>query len=233
MVLVASGPHGSGNASGSIGADTYSHNRFGQYVRNRTKPVNPNTPRQVLMRAALAELTVRWSQTLTAGQRTAWNLYASSVVMKNKIGEDTLLTGFNHYLRSNTSLIHFGGAPVDAGPTVFELPAHDPAYAIAISEATQQITVTYDDTMDWNDENGGRLLGFQGSPQNPQRNFFGGPWRWHGNLAGVNGAPPASPQILGTSFVCTAGQRVWTYGRISRADGRLSTPFQTDIIVGA
>lgn len=233
MVLVASGPHGSGNASGSLGPDTYSHNRFGQYVRNRTKPINPNTARQIAVRSALTTLTDRWSQTVTAVQRAAWNLYGSSVVMKNKIGEDTLLTGFNHYLRSNVPLMVIAATPVDAGPVIFELPAKDPTYAVAGSEATQVLTLTYDAAMAWATETGGYMFHYQGSPQNPQRNFFGGPWRLLGMTSGVDGAPPASPDLLGVQFAIAEGQRQWVYARIARTDGRLSEPFSADVLVGA
>lgn len=219
--------------TGSIAGNTFARNRFGNYVRARTIPTNPNTARQVAVRAALTELTARWSDTLTTAQRTAWNLYGASVIMQNKLGEAINLSGFNHYIRSNAILLHFGLAPVDAGPVVFELPAADPAFAIAGSEAAQQITVTYDDTMNWANETGGHLTVFQGSPQNAQRNFFDGPWRRMGGVSGVTGAPPASPEVMTPAFAIAEGQRDWCYARILRADGRISTPFRADVIVAA
>jgi len=87
--------------SGSIAGDTFARNRYGNYCRARTKPTNPNTSRQQDVRASLAFLTDRWSNTLTALQRAAWNLYGDSVAMTNRLGETTKLTGFNHYIRSN------------------------------------------------------------------------------------------------------------------------------------
>ena len=69
--------------SGSIGGDTHARNRYGNYIRARTKPINPNTDLQVAIRAAMAFLADRWSQTVTSAQRTAWNLYGASVAMKN------------------------------------------------------------------------------------------------------------------------------------------------------
>lgn len=231
-VLVSTGPAGAGQASGSMRSDTWSHNRFGMYVRNRTTPVNPNTARQVTVRSALTSLTVRWSQTLTAANRTAWNLYAASVVMKNKLGQDVLLTGFNHYLRSNVPRIQAGIAVVDAGPTIFELPDADPTFAISASEATQTIDFTFDNTLPWAAEVGSYMFKFEGSPQNPQRNFFGGPWRYLGNIDGAV-VPPSSPDSeTPIPFVVTELQRLWCYARIARLDGRISEPFRSDAFVG-
>lgn len=219
--------------SGSMAGNTFAKNRYGFYVRARTKPVNPNTARQQAVRASLAELTARWAQILTANQRTAWNLYGSNVVMKNKLGESINLSGFNHYLRSNAWLARMGGTIVDDGPVIFEIPATDPAFSATASEATQQITWGYDDTMDWANETDSWLLLYQGQPQNAQRNFFDGPWRQCSQLQGVTGAPPASPLITGVVFAIAETQHLWGYARILRADGRLSEVFRADCFCAA
>lgn len=219
--------------SGSIAGDTFSRNRYGNYVRARTKPVNPNTARQVAVRSAIATLTTRWSQTLTAVQRTAWNLYADSVNMTNRLGETVHLSGFNHYIRSNVTRETGPTVLVDDGPTVFELPAQDPTMAVTASEATQQLTVSFDNTMDWAVEDGAFLFLFQGRPQNAQRNFFGGPWRFLSYVGGVDPGGAVTPNVTVGGFAIAEAQRQWIYARISRADGRLGVPFRADVAVGA
>jgi len=219
--------------TGSIGGNTFARNRYGNTVRSRTKPVNPNSAAQQIIKAAMAFLVDRWANTLTAVQRTAWDLYGSSVSMTNRLGEACFLTGFNHYIRSNVIRKQCGLAIIDAGPVVFELPAHDPTYAITATEAGQTISTTFDNGMDWADENGAFMIGYQGSPQNPQRNFFGGPWKAYQVISGVNGAPPASPAVTAVSFAISELQRQWCYSRILRADGRLSEAFRTDCFCGA
>jgi len=219
--------------AGSIAGTTFARNRYGSYARARTKPINPNTALQQLVRSALSQLTTRWAQTLTADQRTAWNLYGANVVMQNRLGESINLSGFNHYLRSNAWFASMGLTPVDDGPTVFELPDADPTFAITASEATQNITTTYDDGLAWATETGGYLLTYNGSPQNPQRNFFGGPWRFQTAVAGVDAAPPAPPKIAPATFAITELQRMWCYSRILRKDGRLSAPFRAHVFIGA
>lgn len=219
--------------SGSIGGNTFARNKYGNYVRARTKPINPNTARQVAVRAAMAFLTDRWSQALTAAQRTAWNLYGDSVNMKNRLGEVVKLSGFNHYIRSNSLRKTFGWALIDAGPVIFEIPEQDPTLAITASEAAQEISIAFDDTMDWDDEDGGYMVLFQGQPQNPQRNFFAGPWRMFHAIQGVNGAPVASPVAGTVAFAIAELQRQWVYARILRADGRLSEVFRADTFCAA
>ena len=219
--------------SGSIAGTTFARNRFGNYARARTKPVNPKSSNQILVRAVLAELSTRWAQTLTAVQRTAWNLYASSVAMNNRLGESINLTGYNHYIRSNSWFLRMGRTLVDDGPVVFELPDQDPTMAITASEATQQITMTFDDTLAWCSEDDAMLVILQGDPQNPQRNFFNGPWRGRSAKVGAAGVPVTSPLDYASITVVSELQRVWSKFRILRADGRLSQPFTANTFCAA
>lgn len=219
--------------SGSIAGNVYARNRFGNYARARTKPTNPNTAAQQTVRAAMAQLADRWSQIVTAVQRTAWELYASSVAMQNKLGETVYLTGFNHYMRSNIVAIQAGLTVVDAGPVVFELPDQDPLFAASGSDGTQLIAVTFDDAAAWVDEDDAALLTYQGQPQNPQRNFFNGPWKYMDVLLGDGVTPETTPDDQAAVTVITELQRVWIYGRIRRADGRISEPFRADFFCAA
>jgi hypothetical protein len=216
------------DARGSIAGNTYSRNHYGAYMRARVTPVNPNTARQQLVKASIAFLADMWSNTLTAPQRTAWELYGSSVAMIDSLGATMYLTGYNHFIRSNVIAKMIPYPLVSAGPTVFEIPAQDPTLAVSLSEATQVLTIAYDDTMDWATENLAYMFFFQGKPQNPQRNAFSGPWRLIGSVAGVDPAGPVEPHAGTAVFAVAEGQRQWIYARIMRADGRLSEPFRAD-----
>jgi len=219
--------------SGSIAGNTHARNRYGNYVRARTTPINPNTDRQVEVRAIMALLTARWSNTLTAPQRAAWDLYASNVVMTNRLGESVHLTGYNHYIRSNFIAAMVPYPLIDAGPVVFELPAQDPTFAVTASEATQVLTLAYDDTMAWATEDAAYMFFFQGKPQNAQRVFFGGPWRFIGSVGGIDPGGPVEPHAGAAQFAIAELQHQWVYARIMRADGRLSAPFRADTFCAA
>jgi len=216
------------DARGSVGGVTFSRNTFGPYQRARVTPINPNTARQVMVRSSLAFLSNRWAATLTAAQRASWGLYGSNVAMQDKLGATIYLSGYNHYIRSNIILKMTSRTIIDAGPVIFELPAKDPTYAITASEATQQITTVFDSTMDWSVETNGHLFGFQGQPQNAQRNFFDGPWRGINAIDGIDPGGAVSPDVAASFWGIAEGQHLWNYARISRADGRLSAPFRDD-----
>lgn len=219
--------------SGKVGGSVFSKNKSGAYVRAWSKPTNPNTAKQQVVRNVVAVLSARWAQTLSAAQRTAWNLYGSNVVMKNNIGAAIHLSGYNHYIRSNAWFARMERALVDDGPIVFELPAKDPTMSITASEGTQLVTMTFDDTLPWCSEDNAMLTILQGAPQNPQINFFGGPFSGRSAKVGAAGVPVTSPLDYASIHVVSETQRFWSQFRILRADGRLSEAFEANCFCGA
>ena len=221
------------DARGSIGGNTASRNRFGAYWRARVVPVNPNSPRQQAVRNAMVALTGRWSSTVTAPQRAQWDAYAEAIAWKNKLGATVKLTGFNMYIRSNMALDVAGIVPVDAGPAILSLPDGDSLFSVTISEATQLISVTFDDTLGWLDEDDGALLVSAGTPVNVTRDFFDGPWRVAGAISGSSTVPPTTPETVPAPFAYQEGQLVYVRARIIREDGRVSQFFRNSVAVAA
>ncbi len=218
--------------SGSIGGTTWSHNRFGAYKRNRSIPVNPNTPRQVAVRNRVRALAIAWENTLTQAQRDAWKLYASNVPWVNKLGQSVFLTGLNMYVRSNTIILGAGVTRVDDAPTIFTLATAELGLDATASEATQLITISFDVAAAWVPEAGAAQAMFAGAPQNAGIVFFGGPYRLVGNVLGAV-IPPTSPVTFTSGFPFAAGQRMWVKTRIFRADGRLSEPTLVNFLAAA
>jgi hypothetical protein len=214
--------------SGSMGGNTFARNRYGNYLRNRTKPVNPNSSAQQKIRSALAELSEMWHDTLTLVMRTAWNAYGNAVAMKNRIGETTYLTGFNHFLRSNIPRVQSTYAFIQAGPTTLALPEKDTVWSLVADQATNKLTITYDGTLPWKTEANAHLMVWCGEPQLGTHNFFNGPWKY----AGYIDQAAANPIVMSAPYVLTVNQKVWIYGRVLRADGRISEKFFCSDIVG-
>lgn len=219
------------DARGSVAGNTFSRNRFGAYLRSRVVPVNPNSSRQQVVRAAVQAITQRWKDTLTDAQRAGWATYAAAIPWLNKLGETQYLTGFNMYVRTNTFLTQIGGSLVDAAPATLSLANGDPAFAITASEATQLVSVAFDDGLDWVDEDDAYMAVYCGQPINKTRNFYGGPWRYMGKIAGDSVTAPTTPTTMTAPFQIAEDQKIFCRARIVRADGRLSQYFRSDIDV--
>jgi len=215
--------------SGSIAGNVHARNRFGNYVRPRTKPINPRSNRQTAARIVVMFLAEQWrEEPMTEAIRIAWETYAKSVNWLNKLGEQVTLTGFNMFVRCNAALIAAGGELVTAAPSTLGLPPGDTTFACTGSAASKKISVAFDNTFDWASETGGYLAVYQGLPQSASRNFFAGPWRLTGTIAGDDATPPTSPVELDPAWTLTEGQKVWCRARIIRKDSRCSTPFTAD-----
>lgn len=217
--------------SGSIAGVVYARNRFGNYLRPRTKPVNPKSARQVARRTILMFLAEQWRESpMDDAKRAEWKTYADSISWNNRLGEQVTLTGYNAFIQCNSVReLAFAGYAAN-GPAALGLPAGDPLFAIsAMSAAAQTFTVTFDDNFDWCDEDLGAMVIDFGQPQNPSRTFFGGPWRFNSIIAGDAIAAPASPLVaqVQDSWPFVEGQQIWPRASILREDGRVSTKFAT------
>lgn len=212
--------------SGSIGGVVHARNRMGNYIRPRTKPVNPNSDRQTAARVRLSYLAEYWhSAAMSDAERGAWDAYAAAVQVNNRIGQPVHWTGFNHFIRGNASLLAAGGSVVEPGPAIQALPEVDITFAVSGDNGSQLLSVAFDNARDWANETGGYLLVSMGRPQLETRNFFRTPYRVAEAIAGVTGSPPTSPQTMVAPFTLTTGQKIWAKASIVRADGRASNKF--------
>ncbi|MBA7645775.1 hypothetical protein ES703_53533 [subsurface metagenome] len=105
-----------GNLRGSIGANTYSHNRGGDYVRRRVAPTNKNSTRQQTMRALLSTYASAWSLGLLPAQREAWNTWAGQQAKEGPLGNSINLTGINGFIWCNTHIADAGDAQINIPP---------------------------------------------------------------------------------------------------------------------
>jgi len=220
--------------SGSVGSTTYSHNRGGPYVRTRATPTNPNSTFQQAVRSAVSQLSARWTNVLTAAQRTAWETYAGQVSVLNRLGNPIFLTGLAHYVRSNVPIVQMLGAGsiVDDGPTTYNLGDYT---APVITPATSTtISVAYNDNDDWVSEDDAHMLVYASRSVGRGINYFKGPYRHCGTtyqgapttIPGNSLTPPASPQTLYLPFLAPEGGRTFYFARVLRADGRLSASWR-------
>jgi len=126
---------------GKINGTVHSKNRFGQYMRNKTSPVNPQTSFQSAVRSSFATFTQGW-RSLTELQRDAWAGAVDAFVRNNVFGDATRLTGANLYISLNRFIATIGGVAITSPP----IPAAVTAISISDVDADisdDSILVTY------------------------------------------------------------------------------------------
>lgn len=108
-------------SSGSYQNLTFSHNRFGQYVRGRSIPVNPNSTFQVAVRTRMATNAIAW-RSLTAAQRAGWADLGAQIVREDSQGTSYPLNGFMAYCSVNNNRLAAGDT-VTADAIIYTVPA--------------------------------------------------------------------------------------------------------------
>ena len=217
--------------SGSVGGVTASHNRGGTYFRQRATPVNPGSTFQDLVRQIFAQLASLWNETLTEAQRQSWDDYALNVPLADKLGDPRNVGGLGMYIRSNGPRIQTGLPRVDTGPSIFNLGPFT-APTIASVTAPAALSLEFEATDEWANEDDAALILYAGRGQSASINYFKGPYRFADNVPGNGTIPPTSPAAIVLPFALQAGQKAFIKYSVSRADGRLSGSFRDfDVVV--
>lgn len=218
--------------SGSIGGLTASHNKGGNYFRARVTPTDPGTVFQTAVRTLMAQLVNLWNNTLTQGQRDDWAVYAVNTPILNPFGAARTVTGLNMYTRVNVPRLQAAKSRVDPAPVEFNTGDFTPA-TLAASEAAG-LSLTFDNTDTWANEDDSAMLLYASRPQNEGIIFFKGPYRFLGNVNGDAIIAPTSPQIFTPPpFAFTEGQRLFAKISVARADGRYSVIQRLTALAGA
>jgi len=92
-----------GDFSGSLGSTTFSHNKGGAYLKNKSIPTNQQSPAQIAVRATLANLSSAW-RALLAAERTAWDVFSASIPKSGPFGLPKYLTGHQMFISCNQNL---------------------------------------------------------------------------------------------------------------------------------
>lgn len=216
--------------SGSLGGLTMSHNAGGLYLRARVTPTDPNTPQQATIRAFVAQLTSLWVNTLTQVERDKWSAYAANVTLIGPLGAAINVSGLNMYVRSNVPILQAGFPRRDDAPAIFDL-GDFTAPTITAIFATQDVFLAFTITDAWVNETGAAMMLFLSRPQNESINFFKGPYRFAGSVAGDLAIPPTSPATIPSQFTIAVGQKLFGRAQVFRIDGRLSADVRFETIV--
>jgi hypothetical protein len=200
------------------------------YLRARATPTNPASAFQVAVRNSLAQLVVFWGDGLTQTQRDAWDLYAFNTPVNNALGDSVQRSGQQMFLRGNVTRLKNALDIVSDGPANYNL-GEFTAPTFAVDEPNQEVDVSFDNTDTWATETGSAMIISVSRPQSAGVNFFKGPYRQAGIIEGDDTTAPTSPAAIALPFPVAVGQKVFFEARVSRVDGRLSSPFRGSVTV--
>lgn len=209
--------------SGSYAGQTASRNSFGQYVRNRRTPVNPNTTQQGVVRARLSANAALW-RTLTSAQQAGWRDLANSITRSDSLGSSYTLNGFLAFCSVNNNNAAAGVSGVTDAPSLVTPPTILTA-TITLSSAAMSIAYTPTPL-----GTGAKLFSFA-SPQRSAGRNFEGDYR----LIAVSAAAAASPAVLLTAYttkfgVPVTGNRIF-FSFVTFLGGFMSGPLNTSQVV--
>lgn len=182
--------------SGSLAGQTASRNRYGQYLRTRAMPVNPNSTPQSQARSRLAGLAEIWDL-LTDVQRAGWTSLGQSMTRTDSLGQQYSLTGMQAYISVNSTNLTAGNAVVSAAPAL-STPASLTSITITLTSAAFSIAYTATPL-----GAGARAFLFA-SPQRSAGRSFESDYR----LIAVTAAAAASPANIFTAYSARLGTPV-------------------------
>jgi hypothetical protein len=125
--------------SGSKAGTTASHNRYGQYERNRRTPTQAPTARRTAIKALFAAASAGFSS-LTAGQIASWASYADGHPITNALGSSVKLDAHAMYVRINSNRLN-AGLTVTASPPETDAVDWTPGSVVVTLESETTFTV--------------------------------------------------------------------------------------------
>lgn len=223
MPLIAFGG-GVTDARGSMQGNTFSRSKAGNYLRGRTKPVNPRSALQNTRRARVAFLSKYWSGTLTEQQRTDWRAYALGTSWTNKLGQAIEINGLAAFMRLNALALLYSSTVLADAPLALGH-AGGVTLSFAAESDTSKLQLAEPGGAFDKDTTGHFLMIFAGLPTEPGRIAMPKGFRYVSHVAGDDVAPPTFPLELTAPYTMTEGQRITIKAMFQDENNRASGPF--------
>lgn len=214
-----------------LNGSVLSKNRFGNYIRNKTTPVNPQTTFQQNQRALLSAMSQAWAG-ITEAQRNGWRALAQTLPFTDIFGDAKILTGQMMFVKLNINLEKIGDAAISDAPLKVAIPFVEATALVAT--VTAGVLTDLDMTIAPGTIPAGfDLVAYATPPVNPGISFVKNQFRF----IGVAPAPVAGVIDLATLWnarfgSAVAGQRVFVrLALVSTSSGQQGIPSQIDAFI--
>lgn len=202
-----------GEMKGSIGGNTYQGNPYGQIVRQRVKPVDPNTTIQNEFRQNFNNASSVWKG-LTAAEKSAWATYADTAPRLNKFGDTIFLAARAMFMSITSFQQAVGVAVVPTAPTVPGNAINDPTLSFFASTA---IGLRIDAPTVVPTSPAASLIRATVLPGS-ERVFYKGPYNYRSSLLSTS----TLPQVVIPAAALNVGDTIYIVTRSIDEDGRIS-----------
>lgn len=207
--------------SGKLGQVIHSRNTAGPYTRPFVIPSDPLTPMQARRRARFRFAALSWRLALTPIERQSWELYATRMKYVAVTGRGHHLSGQQMYIRNIAGrLLAAFGNPRTA-PAGSTNGSYDPP-GVQDLAGSGTIIVTINTSDEWVTQTGSFLFVYVSDRRSPTINFFNGPFKFAGAIAGDAVTPPPLINPLTDPFGAAAENRRTSRTRVAFADARLT-----------
>lgn len=112
------------DARGKLNGSVASKNRYGNYLRNKITPSNPQTTSQMRFRSLFGSISKNWGA-LTQSQRNAWDQFAEEHPFNDIFGDSKILQGSAMHQKSNMNLAKVNLPFISVPGEPISLPAID------------------------------------------------------------------------------------------------------------
>lgn len=221
---------GTVDGRGKLNGSVASQNRYGNFWRTKSSPINRRTSYQTAVRATFAYLSTAWGSLLTEAQRGAFSSFAADHPSSDVFGRTRSLDGHAMYIALNAALTNAGLANITSPPTDIttgEVGAMALTATVAAGGTLEVAT---------NEDNipGGAQINFFATKLMPNgRNFVKSQLAFISSEA-AGGTPydiKAAWIAKYGAFPTVAGGKIFVVAQIVTAEGWLSVPAGTSAFV--
>lgn len=215
-----------------LNGSVLSKNRYGNYIRNKVTPVNPQTSFQLNQRSILSALSAGW-RGLTQNQRDEWSEAAKQQPTTDIFGDTKILSGQAFYVSRNLNLVGNSQAQISSPGVPVDVPFVD------ITSSTVQVDLGEISIVQLAISASTIPAGFvavvYATPSySPGRSFVKNQFRRLGVFTASGGAIDVSLAYIAKFGSAAIGEKVsFRLALVATSTGQMGLPTQSNAIVEA